>query len=253
MRFRPANIRLINRRSNLPRLLLALSSGKSKNNDNDKNNPIDSAGLTGSLHIRSMRSTPVRPSANPVGLSNFPWLAPACERFSSIQPAKLPIAGFTSARHEEGTTHPTAGISTKYTHNEGFGLRTPFNISRRVESTFQFFSGLRTISPGVKVRLPLTSNSISSELRWPLYRYTIYLARVSLIVKLLRLTIAERIVRLSAKVIFPIFLALTPLRPCLEKSFFEDTRNTTSQPSAERIAFLTKASFLLGTQGIYWL
>ena len=27
MRFRPANIRLINRRSNLPRLLLALSSG----------------------------------------------------------------------------------------------------------------------------------------------------------------------------------------------------------------------------------
>jgi hypothetical protein len=36
MRFRPANIRLINRRSNLPRLLLALSSG---NNDNNKNNP----------------------------------------------------------------------------------------------------------------------------------------------------------------------------------------------------------------------
>ncbi|MFZ1939792.1 MAG: hypothetical protein WAU67_11890, partial [Terracidiphilus sp.] len=42
--------------SNLPRLLLALSSGKSKNNDNDKNNPIDSAGLTGSLHIRPLRS-----------------------------------------------------------------------------------------------------------------------------------------------------------------------------------------------------
>ena len=54
MRFRPANIRLINRRLNLPRLLLALSSGKSKNNDNDKNNPIDSARLTGSLHIRSL-------------------------------------------------------------------------------------------------------------------------------------------------------------------------------------------------------
>jgi len=52
MRFRPANIRLINRRSNLPRLLLALSSGKSKSNHNDKNNPIDYAGLTGSLHIR---------------------------------------------------------------------------------------------------------------------------------------------------------------------------------------------------------
>jgi hypothetical protein len=44
MRFRPANIRLINRRSNLPRLLLALSSGNNKSNDknNDKNNPTDS-------------------------------------------------------------------------------------------------------------------------------------------------------------------------------------------------------------------
>ena len=52
MRFRPANIRLINRRSNLPRLLLALSSKNGKNNDNDKNNPTDVQGLTGSLHIR---------------------------------------------------------------------------------------------------------------------------------------------------------------------------------------------------------
>ena len=40
MRFRPANIRLINRRSNLPRLLLALSSGNNKSND--KNKPADS-------------------------------------------------------------------------------------------------------------------------------------------------------------------------------------------------------------------
>jgi hypothetical protein len=39
MRFRPANIRLINRRSKLLRLLLALSSGKDTSNDNDKNNP----------------------------------------------------------------------------------------------------------------------------------------------------------------------------------------------------------------------
>jgi hypothetical protein len=38
MRFRPANIRLINRRLNLTRLLLALSS-KSNGNGNDKNNP----------------------------------------------------------------------------------------------------------------------------------------------------------------------------------------------------------------------
>ncbi len=160
-------------------------------------------------------------SANPVGLSNFPWLAPACERFSSIQPAKLPIAGSTSARHEEGIAHPTAGISTKYTHNEGFGLRTPFNISRRVESTFQFFSGLRTISPGVKVRLPLASNSISSELRWPLYRYTIYLARLSLIVKILRLTIAERIVRLSH---LPHISCTHSTTSVSRKSFFEETR-----------------------------
>ncbi|MGF7183885.1 hypothetical protein HDF11_005418 [Tunturiibacter psychrotolerans] len=39
MRFRPANIRLINRRSKLLRLLLALSSGK-ESNDNDKTTPL---------------------------------------------------------------------------------------------------------------------------------------------------------------------------------------------------------------------
>ena len=53
MRFRPANIRLINRRLKLPRLLLALSSRKRK--DNYKN-PTDFAVLTGSLHIRAMHS-----------------------------------------------------------------------------------------------------------------------------------------------------------------------------------------------------
>ncbi len=51
MRFRPANIRLINRRSNLPRLRLALSS---ENDEcNDKNNPTVQQELTGSLHIRT--------------------------------------------------------------------------------------------------------------------------------------------------------------------------------------------------------
>jgi hypothetical protein len=55
MRFRPANIRLINRRPNLPRLLLALSSGK--DNGNDKNNPIDHAELTRSLHITASNSS----------------------------------------------------------------------------------------------------------------------------------------------------------------------------------------------------
>src|SRR5579859_8023290 len=48
-----ANIRLINRRSNMLRLLLALSSRNSKSNRNDKKtNPTDSQGWTGSLHIR---------------------------------------------------------------------------------------------------------------------------------------------------------------------------------------------------------
>ena len=54
MRFRLANIRLINRRSNLPRLLLALSSKNGKSNSNDKNNPTDVQQLTGSLHIRAI-------------------------------------------------------------------------------------------------------------------------------------------------------------------------------------------------------
>jgi hypothetical protein len=55
MRFRPANIRLINRRSNLPRLLLALLP--EKGNCNYKNNPAESAELTRSLHIRAMHSS----------------------------------------------------------------------------------------------------------------------------------------------------------------------------------------------------
>jgi len=54
MRFRPANIRLINRRSNLPRLLLPLSSKNIKRNRKDKNGPTDSQTLTGSLHIRDL-------------------------------------------------------------------------------------------------------------------------------------------------------------------------------------------------------
>jgi hypothetical protein len=47
MRFRPANIRLINRRSTLPRLLLALSLTNAKSKNNDKNKPIDLQKLTG--------------------------------------------------------------------------------------------------------------------------------------------------------------------------------------------------------------
>jgi len=55
MRFRPANIRLINRRLKLLRLLLALSSRKRK--DNYKNISTDFAELTRSLHIKAMRSS----------------------------------------------------------------------------------------------------------------------------------------------------------------------------------------------------
>jgi hypothetical protein len=51
MRFRPANIRLINRRPNLPRLLLALFSKTAK--PTKKNNSTDERELTGSLHIRA--------------------------------------------------------------------------------------------------------------------------------------------------------------------------------------------------------
>jgi hypothetical protein len=58
MRFRPANIRLINRRSNLPRLLLAMFSINGESNDNSKNNPTDVQRLTGSLHIRAFRAGP---------------------------------------------------------------------------------------------------------------------------------------------------------------------------------------------------
>ena len=55
MRLRHANIRLINRRSKLPRLLLALPSKNGKSNNKDKNNPTYAQGLTGSLHIRAKK------------------------------------------------------------------------------------------------------------------------------------------------------------------------------------------------------
>jgi hypothetical protein len=54
MRLRHADIRLINRRLNLPRLLLALCWTKDKNNDNNKNNPTILQVLTESLHISEL-------------------------------------------------------------------------------------------------------------------------------------------------------------------------------------------------------
>jgi hypothetical protein len=64
MRFRPANIRLINRRSNLLRLLLALSSKNKESNDNKKKKPgftaVDTVtpyqGMTSVMPIRSIES-----------------------------------------------------------------------------------------------------------------------------------------------------------------------------------------------------
>src|SRR3954468_16543843 len=101
MRFRPANIRLINRRSNLPRLLLALSSGKSKNNDNYKNNPSDSARLTRSLHIRPNRVSGGQPAGMRFGdeatidnRGNKLW---SCRRSAATsQSAMDPILSLTS-------------------------------------------------------------------------------------------------------------------------------------------------------------
>ena len=52
MRFRPANISLINRRHYLPRLLLTLSL-----KDKNKNHPTDSQLLTGSHHITTGLAT----------------------------------------------------------------------------------------------------------------------------------------------------------------------------------------------------
>jgi hypothetical protein len=61
MRFRPANIRLINRRQNPPRLLLALSLKNNKSEGNDKNSPIDVQKLTrhsiSVLHVQPGRSS----------------------------------------------------------------------------------------------------------------------------------------------------------------------------------------------------
>jgi hypothetical protein len=59
MRLRHANIRLINRRPKLPRLLLALPSKNSKSNNN-KNNPTDAQGLTGHSISDSFPIQPAR-------------------------------------------------------------------------------------------------------------------------------------------------------------------------------------------------
>jgi hypothetical protein len=74
MRFRPANIRLINRRQNLPRLLLALCSEKGKGNY--ENNPADPVELTRSLHIRPYHSSSPNPDPKQTN-ARIPFMHPA--------------------------------------------------------------------------------------------------------------------------------------------------------------------------------
>ena len=79
MRFRPANIRLINRRSKLPRLLLALSSNNDRSKDNNRNNPIDVQRLTGHSisagEVIEFDLTNVPPNATGASLSGDPGYA----------------------------------------------------------------------------------------------------------------------------------------------------------------------------------
>ncbi len=107
MRFRPANIRLINRRSNLLRLLLALSSGNNKSND--KKQTHRSRRLTRSLHIRPMHS---------------PSREADADYFRKVR-----LSG-------QKTSECTYEWHTRYTS----GMRTSFELS--IESFADFTSGL---------------------------------------------------------------------------------------------------------------
>jgi hypothetical protein len=54
MRFRPANIRLINRRSNLPPTAAGPVLEQRQKQQRRQNNPMGAQELTGSLHIRAL-------------------------------------------------------------------------------------------------------------------------------------------------------------------------------------------------------
>ncbi len=77
MRFRPANIRLINRRSILPRLLLALCSKEETNNDN-KNNATDVQRLTGHSISESDPLLPRNAAGQVAGTLGFMHEATQC-------------------------------------------------------------------------------------------------------------------------------------------------------------------------------
>ena len=70
MRFRPANISLINRRHYLPRLLLILSSKRQV-----QNHPNDSKMLTGSHHITSQLATTQPELRNQTAANGAPFAA----------------------------------------------------------------------------------------------------------------------------------------------------------------------------------
>jgi hypothetical protein len=99
MRFRPANIRLINRRSKLLRLLLALPSNNGKSN----NNPIDVQGLTGSLHIRvfKIRAIAVAPPAGA-------WI-------ETRQTGKMVCAGMLLERRYSRAVDTSTGLRSDHT------------------------------------------------------------------------------------------------------------------------------------------
>jgi hypothetical protein len=89
MRFRPANIRLINRRLQLPRLLLVLSSKNHKSKDDQTH---ESRRLTGSLHIRPSHS-PNRSLLANGRITRLIGRMPAKSRFGKFPPAEAPCLG----------------------------------------------------------------------------------------------------------------------------------------------------------------
>jgi thiol-disulfide isomerase/thioredoxin len=105
MRFRPANIRLINRRSILPGLLLALCSKPG----NNKNNPTDRAQLTGALHIKG-KALIVNFWATWCGNCKveMPWLAELREKYAS---QGLEVLGIVT---DDAPTEKIESLAQKY-------------------------------------------------------------------------------------------------------------------------------------------
>jgi hypothetical protein len=91
MRFRSANIRLSNRRSNPPRLLLTPFFKNGKNNHNDKNNPTDVQASTGLLHICA---SPIQSDCFPQKLKPNDFAEPAAR----LKPSPFKTPGLLKVR-----------------------------------------------------------------------------------------------------------------------------------------------------------